>query len=229
MMMTDDSYYGGGPIQHHFSPYSDNGGSIVAIGGPGFAVIGSDTRLMSGYSIYTRDQPKLTTLGKTTVLGCCGCWGDVLTLTRLIDARMKYYKHQHLKEMSTNAAAQMLVTMLYNKRFFPYYVSNVMAGLDADGNGVVYSYDPVGHMDKNMFHAGGSSGPLLQPLLDNQIGHYNMAIKPTEPLSLEKAVQVVKDVFTSAAERDINTGDGVIINIITKDGIREERFPLRQD
>lgn len=71
--------------------------------------------------------------------------------------------------MSTVAAAQMLVTMLYNKRFFPYYVSNVLAGLDEKGNGVVFSYDPVGHMDRNTFHAGGSAGPLLQPLLDNQV------------------------------------------------------------
>jgi len=227
--MSCEDEYGGGPVQHHFSPYSDNGGSIVAIGGPGFAVIGSDTRLSSGFSIYTRNQSKLTVLGKGTVLGCSGCWCDVLTLTRLIDARIKFYKHEHQKEMSTVAAAQMLVTMLYNKRFFPYYVSNVLAGLDEKGNGVIFSYDPVGHMDRDTYHAGGSAGPLLQPLLDNQIGHKNMEIPPTEPLTVERAVGIVKDVFTSAAERDIKTGDGLIINIITRDGIREEHFPLRQD
>lgn len=71
--------------------------------------------------------------------------------------------------MSTDAVAQMLSTMLYYKRFFPYYVSNVLAGLDGDGNGVVYSYDPVGHCEKSTFQAGGSSGALLQPLLDNQV------------------------------------------------------------
>jgi len=56
-----------------------------------------------------------------------------------------------------------------------------------------------------------------------------MAKKPTDKLTLEKAIRMVKDVFTSAAERDINTGDGVIIRIITKEGIKEERFPLRID
>jgi len=76
--------------------------------------------------------------------------------------------------MSTVAAAQMLSTMLYNKRFFPYYVSNVLAGLDAGGNGVIYSYDPVGHMQKDSFHAGGSAGPLLQPLLDNQVSSLSL-------------------------------------------------------
>lgn len=75
--------------------------------------------------------------------------------------------------MSAAAVAQMLSTILYGRRFFPYYVSNVVAGLDeATGKGVIYSYDPVGHCEKGQFHAGGSSGALLQPLLDNQVSIY---------------------------------------------------------
>lgn len=49
------------------------------------------------------------------------------------------------------------------------------------------------------------------------------------PLTLEKAVQLVKDVFISAAERDVYTGDALKICIITKEGIREELVPLRKD
>ena len=47
--------------------------------------------------------------------------------------------------------------------------------------------------------------------------------------SLEKAHAIVKDVFISAAERDIFTGDRISINIITKHGIREDSFELRKD
>lgn len=63
----------------------------------------------------------------------------------------------------------MLSTMLYYKRFFPYYISNVLAGLEPDGTGWVYSYDPIGNVERCKFRAGGSSGALLQPLLDNQV------------------------------------------------------------
>jgi 20S proteasome alpha/beta subunit len=56
-----------------------------------------------------------------------------------------------------------------------------------------------------------------------------MAVKPTEPLTLDKAIKITKDVFTSAAERDIHCGDAVIIRIITKDGVTEERAELRID
>jgi 20S proteasome subunit beta 6 len=61
------------------------------------------------------------------------------------------YLHEHLKPMSTPAVAQLVSTMLYHKRFFPYYVSNIVAGLDQDGKGTLYSYDPVGHCEKNRY------------------------------------------------------------------------------
>jgi 20S proteasome subunit beta 6 len=59
------------------------------------------------------------------------------------EMRMKAYRHNHNKEMKTPAVAQMAAIMLYNKRFFPYYISNILAGLDENGKGVLYSYDPV--------------------------------------------------------------------------------------
>lgn len=131
--------------------------------------------------------------------------------------------------MSTTACAQMLATMLYYKRFFPYYISNILVGFDNEGKGCVYSYDPVGHFEKTTYRAGGSAGALLQPLLDNQIGQKNMAKVSEEPLSQEKALAILKDTFISAAERDIYTGDSVSINILTKNGIKEETFELRKD
>ncbi|CAN7991634.1 unnamed protein product [Ixodes pacificus] len=158
----------GGPKQCYFSPYSDNGGSIVAIAGEDFVVIASDSRLSAGYSIYTRDQSKLFKLSDKCILGSGGCWCDILTFTRFLEARMKMYLHEHHKPMSTPAVAQLIVTMLYHKRFFPYYISNILAGLDEEGKGCIYSYDPVGHCERVQYRSGGSGSALLQPLLDSQ-------------------------------------------------------------
>ena len=62
-----------------------------------------------------------------------------------------------------------------------------------------------------------------------QIGFKNQQGVTKVPLSQEKAVKLVKDVFISAAERDIYTGDAIVLNVITKDGVRVETFPLRRD
>ena len=49
------------------------------------------------------------------------------------------------------------------------------------------------------------------------------------PLSKEKAVSLITDVFMAATERDIYTGDGLKISIITAAGVEEREVPLRRD
>jgi 20S proteasome subunit beta 6 len=51
----------------------------------------------------------------------------------------------------------------------------------------------------------------------------------TTPLSEVEAVDLVKDTFASAAERDIYTGDGVEIVIVNREGIRHELMDLKRD
>lgn len=131
--------------------------------------------------------------------------------------------------MGTTACAQLVSNMLYNKRFFPYYISNIVAGLDENGEGAIFSYDPVGSFERVPFRAGGSSASLMQPLLDNQIGLKNQSNIKSPELTVEYVTRVVKDAFISASERDIYCGDSVIVKLITKEGIKEESFPLRKD
>lgn len=217
------------PIQVHFSPYDFNGGTILAVAGEDYAVIATDTRLSQGFSIHSRDSPKTYQLTENTVLGCCGFHGDVLTLTKVLRARLQIYEKDHLKKMPTPSIAAMLSTMLYYRRFFPYYTHNIVAGLDEQGKGCVFSFDPVGSYEREVYRAKGSASAMLQPLLDNQIGGKNQQNHAKEPIPAKKCVALIKDVFISASERDIYTGDGIVISVITKDGVKSEQFPLRKD
>lgn len=79
------------------------------------------------------------------------------------------YLYDHNTTMQPGSIAQLLSTLLYSRRFFPYYVYNVLAGLDDNGEGCLYSYDPVGHCEKVSYTAGGSSGVLMQPFLDSWV------------------------------------------------------------
>lgn len=205
----------------------------MAIAGKDYAIIASETRLSTGYSIYTRDQPKMFQLTSKAVLGSTGCWCDALTFAKVIEARTKNYLYEHNRTISTPACAQLVSNMLYYKRFFPYYISNIVAGLDEEGHGVVYSYDPVGHYDKCLYRAAGSSCALIQPFLDNRVGLKNIkGLAPTtglDELPLEEAQRIVKDVFVSAGERDIYVGDHVDMRVITASGIQQHRYDLRKD
>uniref|UniRef100_A0A8C4VL33 Proteasome subunit beta n=1 Tax=Gopherus evgoodei TaxID=1825980 RepID=A0A8C4VL33_9SAUR len=105
----------GAPVQHRFSPYTFNGGTVLAIAGEDFSIVASDTRLSEGYAIHSRDSPKCYKLTDQTVIGCSGFHGDCLTLTKIIEARLKMYKHSNNKAMTTGAIAAMLSTILYSR------------------------------------------------------------------------------------------------------------------
>lgn len=224
-----------GAMKHRFNPYQMNGGSLISVAGADYTIIASDTRLSEGYSILSRNSPHVYQLTPTCIIGCTGFHGDCLTFTKVLETRLKMYEYEHNKKPGCAAIAQLVSTMLYNRRFFPYYVNTIVAGLVNDGSGAIYSYDPVGSFEREVYRAVGSSSALLQPVLDSQVGlknqsdNFELNTSYAAQVSKEKAISLVKDAFTSASERDIYTGDNLVINIITKTGIEVQHFPLRRD
>jgi len=75
-----------------------------------------------------------------------------------------------------SSVARMTQTLLYGKRFFPYYVYTIIGGLDAEGKGAVYSFDPVGSYEREQCRAGGAAASLIMPFLDNQVKLQNPRI-----------------------------------------------------
>jgi 20S proteasome subunit beta 6 len=138
------------------------------------------------------------------------------------------YKHNHRKTMSTPSVAQMLSNTLYFKRFFPYYAFNVMGGVDATGVGCVYSYDAIGSFERCQYSANGSGQAYIIPLLDNVIGNRNR-LQETPALPASEVVEIMKDAFLSAGERDIYTGDQVEIMIVTATNVQMTTFALKAD
>ncbi len=192
-----------------FNPYSFNGGTILAIAGPTFAMIAADTRLSEGYMIHSRNCSKVYKLTHQTFISCAGFHGDILTVTNILKGHLSMYRHEHKQEMSTSAIASLLSRTLYYKRFFPYYIHVIIAGLDEHGVGCVYSFDSIGSHERVSYKAAGSAGAILQPMLDNvRSNDIDM------PYNDDKTYDLIKDLFTSAAERDVYTGDEVEINVI---------------
>lgn len=174
------------------------------------------------------------------MLSVVGFAADGKALKERLDTIVKMYKYQHGKDITVGACAQRLSHILYGKRFFPYYVTAILGGIDEEGKGALYSYDPVGSYEREQCRAAGAASSLIMPFLDNQVNLKNqydpatpqgMGKEPLvpQPVSRELAVQLVTDAFTSATERHIEVGDGLQMMIITKTGIEEKYSPLKKD
>lgn len=116
------------------------------------------------------------------------------TFHRRLTLCTQWYRHAHAKDMPLRAIARLIQTMLYAQRFFPYYVYNILGGIEEDGallprlayrlsgmptridllsapvgTGAVYSFDPVGSYEREACRAAGAAQSLVQPFLDNQV------------------------------------------------------------
>ena len=192
--------------------------------------------------------PKVFRIGEDSdasniVLAVVGFAADGNALKERLDAVVKMYKYQHGKPISVKACAQRLSTILYQKRFFPYYVHAILGGLDEEGRGALYSYDPVGSYEREQCRAAGAAASLIMPFLDNQVNFKNQyepaqgadteahSLRPRAVTDLprETVVELVKDAFTSATERHIEVGDSLQMLIVTKESVEETFYPLKKD
>jgi len=61
---------------------------------------------------------------------------------------------------------------MYGRRFFPYYTNTVITGLDTDGKGCAFSFDPVGSMTQQHYACEGSAMSLILPILDEGVSYF---------------------------------------------------------
>lgn len=110
----------------------------------------------------------------------------------------------------------------------PHHISDALlvsvGGIDRDGTGAVYSFDPVGSYERESCRAAGAAQSLVQPFLDAMVNGKNQVPAPdSEPiidkdgrsnLPLDRVLGLVTDAFTGATEREIYVGDMLEMYIV---------------
>lgn len=95
----------------------------------------------------------------------------------------------------------------------------------------MYSYDPTGCIERLQYSASGAGEPILQPFLDNQVAQETMADEIKKiPLTIERAISLLRDAFRFASERETSTGDQIYIAVAQAGKpIQTSYVPLRED
>ncbi|GMR44080.1 hypothetical protein PMAYCL1PPCAC_14275, partial [Pristionchus mayeri] len=81
--------------------------------------------------------------------------------------------------------------------------------------GAVFSYDPIGCIERLEYAASGAAEAMLLPFLDCQVGHVTLSEGSERPkLTIDRACALMRDAFRACAEREMSTGDSIHLVIV---------------
>jgi 20S proteasome subunit beta 3 len=201
-----------------------NGSAMIAMVGADCVGIAADRRLGKQLTTISTDCPKIFEVQPSCLIGMSGLYTDITTLHQALQYRIQLYNLQEERNMTPKVLSHLLSHMLYEKRFGPYYMEPIIAGIDTSvtpHTAFLSSMDLIGAtMTSTDFCVAGSCTANL----------YGMAESFYRPnLSPDELKEVLSQCLLSSVDRDAITGWGGVVHIITKDGITTHELKGRQD
>ncbi|KAG5517862.1 hypothetical protein PMAC_000316 [Pneumocystis sp. 'macacae'] len=199
-----------------------NGGTCVAMLGKDCVAIASDLRLGRGGLMVTNDFSKIVPVTERVYMGLSGLATDIITLSRQIRYNVNLYKLQEERVIEPKTLANLLSTILYQKRFASYFVMPILAGLDSrTGKPFICGLDNIGCLDIAKDFV--ISGTALEQL-------YGICECLWEPdLEPDDLFETISQALLNAQDRDALSGMGCVVYVITKDKVTKSYLRGRQD
>lgn len=146
------------------SPFDINGGACVAMVGKDCVAIACDLRLGLQSLTVSNNFPKVFQYGPSVYLGLTGLATDVLTVSDLFRYKVNMYRLREERNISPQTLANLVSSSLYERRFGPFFVSPVLAGINhTTGKPFICGFDSIGCIDfaKDFIVAGTASDQLF--------------------------------------------------------------------
>eukprot|EP00035_Acanthoeca_spectabilis_P035064 m.32311 g.32311 ORF g.32311 m.32311 type:complete len:205 (-) comp7036_c1_seq1:68-682(-) len=198
-----------------------NGVSMCAMTGKNCVAIASDTRLGAQAQTVSCDFQKIFRMGKRLMVGLPGLATDVLTVSQKLTYRCNLYKLKEEREMRPTTFMNAVSSLLYEKRFGPYYVEPLIAGLEEDGTPFIASTDLIGcPLVTTDFVVGGTCSEQLYGMCE---ALHNPDMGPDE------LFEAISQALLNAQDRDALSGWGGVVHIIEMDKITTKHLKARMD
>ncbi|KAM4059433.1 proteasome subunit [Hirsutella rhossiliensis] len=203
------------------SPFSINGGACVAMVGKDCVAIACDLRLGLQALTVSNNFPKVFQYGDV-FLGLTGLATDVSTVSDLFRYKVNMYRLREERPIAPRTFANLVSSSLYERRFGPYFVSPVVAGLDPkSGKPFICGFDSIGCIDfaKDFIVSGTASEQL-----------FGMCEGLWEPdMGPDALFETISQALLNAVDRDALSGWGAHVYIIEKDKVTKRLLKGRQD
>ena len=195
------------------SEYYLPGATTVGVVCKDGVILAAERRVTYGYFIMSKSGKKVFKISDKIGAACAGIVADMQILTREVGAYLKLYSYEREQSVTVRTAAKLMGSMLFERRYFPYLAQTIVGGIDESGP-KLFVLDPLGSVIEDKFTAVGSGSEIAMGLLESDF---------KDGMSVEEAKGLVRKAVKAASARDIGSGEGIDMLLITNSGVREEQ------
>ncbi len=170
-------------------------------------VLATDMRASLGPMVSSKSVQKVEQIHPRGALTIAGSVSAAQNLIQTIRAETNLYEARRGKEMSMQALSTLTGNLLRSGAFF--IVQPILGGVDDEGPHV-FSIDPAGGMTEEDYTVTGSGSQYALGVLEQEYD---------EEMSIEEARRVAARAIESALERDLASGNGINVAVVTEDGV----------
>jgi proteasome beta subunit len=207
MQINDNRY------PQHILDQIKKGTTTCAISCTDGVVLAADTRASAGLFIADRHVMKIQKVDNHLGMTIAGGVADAQNLVDTMRYNSNIYRLTRKEPIPISSAARLCSNILFNQRYFPYYVQIIMAGFDyREREGKIYNIDLFGSMTTEKFISTGSGSPVAYGYLESEY---------RDGIGVDEAHKIAIQSIAAAIRRNAGTGDGINAVIINQNGYRE--------
>ncbi|XP_041350498.1 proteasome subunit beta type-3-like [Gigantopelta aegis] len=199
-----------------------NGAAIIAMKGKDCVAIAADRRFGIQGQTISMDFDKIYEMGPHLYIGLPGLATDVQTVSQKLKFRLNLYELRENRRIKPQTFMSMISNLLYERRFGPFFIEPVIAGLDPKTTKpFVASLDLIGcPMVTDDFVVSGTCSEQM----------YGMCESLWEPnLAPDDLFETISQALMNAFDRDCMSGWGGVVYVVEKDKVTKRLLRTRMD
>jgi 20S proteasome subunit beta 3 len=199
-----------------------NGSAVIAMAGNKCVGIASDRRFGAKQQTIGMDMQRVFKINNRTLIGFGGLATDVSTVYEDLKMKTDLYKLREDRDIKVKTFDNLVSNYLYSKRFGPFFIEPVIAGLDGDDfTPFLSGQDLIGMpvFTENFVVVGTAESSLY--------GVCETFYKPD--LGPDELSEVMAQCIVQATDRDCLSGYGATIYILTPDRLIVREVQGRHD
>eukprot|EP00310_Coccolithus_braarudii_P013300 CAMPEP_0183353300 /NCGR_PEP_ID=MMETSP0164_2-20130417/33174_1 /TAXON_ID=221442 /ORGANISM="Coccolithus pelagicus ssp braarudi, Strain PLY182g" /LENGTH=201 /DNA_ID=CAMNT_0025525955 /DNA_START=133 /DNA_END=738 /DNA_ORIENTATION=- len=198
-----------------------NGAAVIAMAGKGCVAMASDKRYGIRNQTMGCEMKKVFQMNDSTLVGMTGLATDQQTLEQKFRFRSNMYRLREERDMNPKAFANMVSSLLYERRFGPYFCEPVVAGLCDGDKPFLSGMDLLGaQVVTDDFMVAGDCTEALYGLCESL---YQPDLEP------DALFEVLAQCLLSGVDRDCLAGWGAVVHVLTPQGLTTRHLKGRMD